>query len=231
MLSLPPHTSHRMEPLDLTFFGPLKAIYKKECDLFLKNRLVEKITPYDVAAIFNRAYSTVASINKGESGFRAAGIVPYNPDHFTEEDFIVAEVLTQPAVIVQDSSMVIPASTSVNPMTATSSDAIIPAPSTSSATIDTVLSTPPATMPSTSSATIDPVLSTPPATMPSTSSATIDPVPLTSSATTRLLTSPTVMNATPSTSSGNIQSNIANLLPFPTQTNKQTLQLYNISID
>ncbi|GBP19533.1 Pogo transposable element with KRAB domain [Eumeta japonica] len=28
MLSLPPHTSHRMQPLDFTFFGPLKAIYK-----------------------------------------------------------------------------------------------------------------------------------------------------------------------------------------------------------
>nr|XP_032516630.1 uncharacterized protein LOC116769593 [Danaus plexippus plexippus] len=124
---------------------------------------------------------------RGESGFRAAGIVPYNPDHFTEEDFIAAEVLAQPAVIVQDSSMVIPSSTSVNPMTATSSNAIIPAPSTSSATIDPV---------------------------PLTSSATID---------TRLLTSPTVMNATPSTSSGNIQSNIANLLPFPTQTTRERL--------
>lgn len=96
-------------------------------------------------------------------------------------------MLAQPAVIVQDSSMVIPASTSVNPMTATSSNAIIPAPSTSSATIDPV---------------------------PLTSSATID---------TRLLTSPTVMNATPSTSSGNIQSNIANLLPFPTQTTRERL--------
>ncbi|KAK9872677.1 hypothetical protein WA026_018811 [Henosepilachna vigintioctopunctata] len=83
--------------------------------------------------------------------------------------------------------MVIPASTSVNPMTATSSDAIIPEPSTSSATIDPV---------------------------PLTSSATID---------TRLLTSSTVMNATPSTSSGNIQSNIANLLPFPTQTTRERL--------
>lgn len=36
MLSLPPHTSHRMQPLDVTFYGPLKAAYKRECDLFLK---------------------------------------------------------------------------------------------------------------------------------------------------------------------------------------------------
>ncbi|KAL3273051.1 hypothetical protein HHI36_014507 [Cryptolaemus montrouzieri] len=69
--------------------------------------------------------------------------------------------------------MVRPASTSTNPMTATSSS-IIAALLTSSATIDT-----------------------------------------------RLLRSPTVMNATPSTSSGTIQSNIANLLPFPTQTTRE----------
>ncbi|XP_074030793.1 tigger transposable element-derived protein 6 isoform X2 [Leptinotarsa decemlineata] len=51
MLSLPPHTSHRMQPLDVSFFGPLKMAYKKECDLFLKSHLAEKITPYDAALL------------------------------------------------------------------------------------------------------------------------------------------------------------------------------------
>ncbi|CAB3228469.1 unnamed protein product [Arctia plantaginis] len=48
MLSLPPHTSHRMQPLDVTFLGLFKVAYKREFDLFLKSRLAEKITPYDV---------------------------------------------------------------------------------------------------------------------------------------------------------------------------------------
>ena len=32
MLSLPPHTSHRMRPLNLTFFKPLKTLYN-DCEL------------------------------------------------------------------------------------------------------------------------------------------------------------------------------------------------------
>ncbi|KAM3965936.1 uncharacterized protein ACR2FA_012786 [Aphomia sociella] len=146
MLSLPPHTSHRMQPLDHTFFGPLKAMYKKECDLFLKNRISEKITPYDVAAILNKAYSTVASINKGESRFRASGIVPYNPNVFTEEDFTAAEVLTQSDVIIQDTSIIIPSTSSpTEAILSTSSAAIHRMPSTSSIAVDSISSTSSAT--------------------------------------------------------------------------------------
>lgn len=32
LLSLPPHASHKMQPLDIGFFGPLKCIYFQECD-------------------------------------------------------------------------------------------------------------------------------------------------------------------------------------------------------
>lgn len=45
--------------------------------------------------MLNRLYLTVASISEGEPGFRTAGIVPYNPKVFSQEDFTPAEVLTQ----------------------------------------------------------------------------------------------------------------------------------------
>lgn len=32
LLSLPPHSSHRLQPLDVVFYGPLKKAYNKECD-------------------------------------------------------------------------------------------------------------------------------------------------------------------------------------------------------
>lgn len=32
-------------------YGPLKTTYKKECDNFMKSRLAEKRTPYDVAVV------------------------------------------------------------------------------------------------------------------------------------------------------------------------------------
>lgn len=102
MLSLPPHTSHRMQPLDVSFFGPLKMVYKKECDSFLTSHLAEKITPYDVTSLVRKAFINVASISKGESGFRACGIVPLNPEVFTEDDFMAAEILQSETYIIQD---------------------------------------------------------------------------------------------------------------------------------
>lgn len=76
MLSLPPHTSHRMQPLDVSFFGPFKAAYKRECDYFMKSHLAERITPYDVASLVKKAFSDVATISKGEAGFKGTGIFP-----------------------------------------------------------------------------------------------------------------------------------------------------------
>lgn len=95
MLSLPPHSSHRLQPLDVTFFGPLKTAYKKECDLFMKRNALVKITPFDIAELFNKAYSNIASIQKGVSGFAATGIYPTNPNVFGDEDFYAANTFTQ----------------------------------------------------------------------------------------------------------------------------------------
>lgn len=85
MLSLPPHTSHRTQPLDLTFFGPLKLQYHKECDLYMKTNNYGKLTPYDIAPLFNKVYLKVAIPEKAVNGFAAAGIWPVNPDKFTDQ--------------------------------------------------------------------------------------------------------------------------------------------------
>jgi len=93
MLSLPPHTSHRLQPLDVSFFGPLKAAFKRECDLYIKSHCLVKITPYDLAELFNKNYSCVATIQKGISGFASTGIAPMNPNIFTDEDYFAAATL------------------------------------------------------------------------------------------------------------------------------------------
>ncbi|XP_074032566.1 uncharacterized protein isoform X1 [Leptinotarsa decemlineata] len=128
MWSLSPHTSHRMQPLDVSFFGPLKMAYKKECDLFLKSHLAEKITPYDVASLVRKAFNNVASISKGETGFRATGIFLLNPEVFTEEDFFAAETLQSENIVIQDCNGAL-AATSTIP--STSKEFHSPVPSTS----------------------------------------------------------------------------------------------------
>ena len=44
MVSLPPHTSNRLQPLDLTFFGPLKSALSREYDLFMFSHAHRRIT-------------------------------------------------------------------------------------------------------------------------------------------------------------------------------------------
>ena len=69
MLSIPPHTSHRLQLLDVTLFSPLKSVFKRECDIKIKSTCLQKITPYDIAGLFNIAYSKVATVGNAVSGF------------------------------------------------------------------------------------------------------------------------------------------------------------------
>ncbi|XP_063895946.1 uncharacterized protein LOC135118305 [Helicoverpa armigera] len=62
LLSLPPHTSHRMQSLDTGFFGPLKKAYATACDNWQVSNIGRAITQFQVARIFCTAYMKVASI-------------------------------------------------------------------------------------------------------------------------------------------------------------------------
>lgn len=93
VLTIPPHTSHRLQPLDVSFYSSLKSAYHNECDKFLTSHPGEKITPNEVAELFSKAYSRVATPEKAIKGFSVTGLFPFNPDVFTEEDFAPAENL------------------------------------------------------------------------------------------------------------------------------------------
>ncbi|CAK1583568.1 unnamed protein product [Parnassius mnemosyne] len=43
ILSLPPHGSHRIQPLDISIYGPIKTTYKQECNIFMKCNLGRKL--------------------------------------------------------------------------------------------------------------------------------------------------------------------------------------------
>lgn len=97
MISLPPHTSHRMQPLDCCFYGPLKCQYARECDKWLTNHPAQRITIYDVMEIFGRAFLHVSTLEKAVKGFAVTGIYPMNPDVFSDTDFLPSSVTDIPA--------------------------------------------------------------------------------------------------------------------------------------
>ncbi|KAG5876471.1 hypothetical protein JTB14_028948 [Gonioctena quinquepunctata] len=103
MVSIPPHTPHRLQPLDVTFFGPFKNSFSQQCHLFLKSKIYNsdfenKVTPYDLAEIFKLAYEKVANIDKGVSGFKTCGIFPVDPTKFSDSDFAPAENFNETSI-------------------------------------------------------------------------------------------------------------------------------------
>lgn len=103
IVSIPPHSSHRLQPLDITFYGPLKSAFNRECDMYMKSHPYEKITPYELASIFNKAYMRVATIEKAVSGFASTGIYPLDSNKFSEDDFAPAASLSQrPTIIIHN---------------------------------------------------------------------------------------------------------------------------------
>ena len=93
VVSLPPHCSHKCQPLDLTIFGPLKTAYFKRCGEWMSMNPGKRITQYEVATLFGDAYCAVGGIQKCINGFRAAGIYPLNSSVFTDDHFRAAENL------------------------------------------------------------------------------------------------------------------------------------------
>lgn len=87
MLSLPPHTTHKLQPLDVSFFKPLQTYYVQECDKWLLNHPGRALTVFQVAGILGSAFPRAASVGNITNGFSKCGIWPCNRDVFSECDY------------------------------------------------------------------------------------------------------------------------------------------------
>jgi hypothetical protein len=66
----------------------------------------QKITPYELAVIFNKAHIRVATIEKAVAGFSSSGIYPFDPCKYSEYDFALAAGLNQqPTRVIHDAEL------------------------------------------------------------------------------------------------------------------------------
>ena len=102
LISLPPHSTHKLQPLDRTIYGPLKINYNKQCDQWMLSNPGRRISTYEQAELFGKAYETTAAIGKAVSGFACTGLWPFNPNVFSDEDFLPSMVTdeAQPSMFV-----------------------------------------------------------------------------------------------------------------------------------
>lgn len=97
MVSLPPHTSHRIQPLDISFFKPLKTYYYQQLDTWMRAHPGRAVSQFQFAGLFGAAYGKAASVSTALNGFRKSGISPLNRYIFEDHEFLPSVVTERPA--------------------------------------------------------------------------------------------------------------------------------------
>lgn len=96
MLSFPPHCSHKLQPLDVSVFGPFKKYSGAAQDTWLRNNPGKCLTIYDIPKIVADSLPLAATCINIMKGFQKTGISPFNANIFTDDDFSPSFVTDRP---------------------------------------------------------------------------------------------------------------------------------------
>lgn len=96
LLSFPPHCSHRMQPLDVSVFGPFKNAANQLCADWVKMNPGRVMKHDDLSPVYKEALRIAATESNIVSGFAACGLYPLNRQIFTDIDFAPSETTDRP---------------------------------------------------------------------------------------------------------------------------------------
>ncbi|XP_015435159.1 PREDICTED: uncharacterized protein LOC107190790 [Dufourea novaeangliae] len=95
ILCLPPHCTHKLQPLDVGVMYPLSVYHNQALEKRMNNNPGRVVTVFQISKIFSESYLKAAVPLNAINGFSKCGIFPYNPDVFSNVDFIAAETTEQ----------------------------------------------------------------------------------------------------------------------------------------
>lgn len=99
LLTIHPHTSHKMQPLDRGVFGPYKTFYNKAAEDWMLTNPGKPISIYDVAGIAGKAYLQAFTPKNIVKSFEVTGLWPVNSNIFTEEEYLQSYITDRPEAI------------------------------------------------------------------------------------------------------------------------------------
>eukprot|EP00918_Siedleckia_nematoides_P105401 GHVU01230209.1.p1 GENE.GHVU01230209.1~~GHVU01230209.1.p1 ORF type:complete len:440 (-),score=44.58 GHVU01230209.1:307-1626(-) len=85
MVSFPPHTTHRLQPLDVAVFGPFKQAFEAALLKELQSSTKDKLTWKDIPRLARQPYLQAATPLNAVNGFRRPGVFPTNRNAFAGE--------------------------------------------------------------------------------------------------------------------------------------------------
>lgn len=89
LVSLPPHTSGKTQPLDVSFMKSFKSYYARAVESWMDSHPGRILTHYSIGKLFNEAYEKAANIPIAVSGFRKTGIMPFNRNNFDDDPKLI----------------------------------------------------------------------------------------------------------------------------------------------
>ena len=103
--TLPPHSSHKVQPLDRSVYGLFTAFWNQAATAFMTNHPGQIITIHDVAQNAGNTFQLAFTTKNIIAGFRVSGIYPFNPRVFSDEDFLCSYVTDRQPVATEETPL------------------------------------------------------------------------------------------------------------------------------
>ncbi|KAF9730283.1 transposase [Paraphaeosphaeria minitans] len=118
---LPSHTSHKLQPCDVSVFAPLKDAYREQFER-LERGGVNTIGKQHFTSLYSRARADAFTPRNIRAGFSACGLFPFNPDRVRgipkpQEDQVLLSASSNSQEIVQPPLTPITPVTPLTPVT------------------------------------------------------------------------------------------------------------------
>lgn len=96
VLTIPPHCTHKLQPLDVSVMKPFHTFYDAAVDSWMMSHPGETFSIYNVGHCVGIAYPRGVTPVNITAGFKKTGIFPFDCHVFNEDDFLPSSVTDRP---------------------------------------------------------------------------------------------------------------------------------------
>ncbi|XP_069108119.1 uncharacterized protein [Argopecten irradians] len=105
ILCLPPHTTHILQPLDRSVFGPFSNAYNTACSDYMAQNPLNSVSKWNFPGLVKCAWDSSFTVKNIQNGFRVCGIFPFNPNAISKESYAPSKPTDRPVSSCTQSSI------------------------------------------------------------------------------------------------------------------------------